>query len=261
MLARAGPGAELLAIVAEDDHRAGTPLGDAAEVVDRILRRLERNRVAKLLAAGEHLQDQAVFFGDIVAVELLFAETGVFEVEVVEHGVLDPRADDVGRERLLPDPLRHPHAADLGADAALQPVGVAGDLTDAIARRDHRHDRFEERPADNFNPPGGDQRAEAVDVLGMAGVEPLHQRAARMETNLQSFIPLEDVEERQIAVLVRLLEDSVEVADWLMVVQDEHKAQRLIHSGVKWGWRGGGGQWIRAASANRTIFAGFAWRG
>ena len=55
-----------------------------------------------------------------------------------------------------------------------------------------------------------------------------------METNLQPLVPFKDVEERQVAVLVRLLEDSVEVADWLMVVQDKHKAQRLIHGGVKW---------------------------
>ena len=68
----------------------------------------------------------------------------------------------------------------------------------------------------------------------MAGVEPLHQRAARVEADLQSFVSFKDVKERQVAVLVRLLEDSVEVADWLMVVQDEHKAQRLIHGGVKW---------------------------
>jgi hypothetical protein len=53
-----------------------------------------------------------------------------------------------------------------------------------------------------------------------------------MEADFQTFIALEDVEEREVAVLVRLLEHSVEVADRLMIVQDEHKAQRLIHSGV-----------------------------
>src|SRR5690606_20160545 len=121
--------------------------------------------------------------------------------------------------------------------------------------------RFEERPADDFDPAGGDEVRQTIDVLGMAGVEPLHQRAARVETNLQPLVTFKDVEERQVAVLVGLLEDSVEVADWLVVVQDEHKAQRLIHGGVEWGWRGGASLLNRAGVASRTIFAGFARRG
>ena len=44
-------------------------------------------------------------------------------------------------------------------------------------------------------------------------------------------ILLEDVEERQVAVLIRLLEDAVEIADRLMIVQDEDQAKRRTHDG------------------------------
>ena len=62
-------------------------------------------------------------------------------------------------------------------------------------------------------------------------------------------IALEDVEERPIAVLIGLLEDVVEVADGLMIVQDEDEAD-----GVRHRWRlaaGEGG--VGRASADELI--------
>ena len=46
MLLGVRPGAKLLAIVSKDDHGAGRLLGDAAEVVDRLVWLAERNGVA-----------------------------------------------------------------------------------------------------------------------------------------------------------------------------------------------------------------------
>ena len=47
----------------------------------------------------------------------------------------------------------------------------------------------------------------------MLRVEPLHQRAAGVQRDLQRLVAGEHVEKRPVAVLVGLLEDVVEVAD------------------------------------------------
>ena len=51
--------------------------------------------------------------------------------------------------------------------------------------------------------------------------QPFHQRAAGVQRDRQVRVLLEDIEKRAVAVLVRLLEDAVEIADRLMVVQDD----------------------------------------
>ena len=69
------------------------------------------------------------------------------------------------------------------------------------------------------------------------GVEPFQQRAAGVQAHLQIRIALEHVQERQVAVLIRLLEDVVEVADGLVVVQDEDEADGECDIG-RWCARG-----------------------
>jgi hypothetical protein len=52
-------------------------------------------------------------------------------------------------------------------------------------------------------------------------VEPLHEWSAGVQSDSQRVILLEDIEERTIAVFVSLLEDTVEIADRLMIMQDQ----------------------------------------
>ena len=60
-------------------------------------------------------------------------------------------------------------------------------------------------------------------------VEPLHQRAAGVQRDLQRVKRLEDLQERQVAVLVRLLENVVKVADRLVVVQGQAESDWIGH--------------------------------
>ena len=48
---------------------------------------------------------------------------------------------------------------------------------------------------------------------------------------------LQQVEEWSVAVDVGLLEDAVEVADRLVIMQDEDEAYGGVHRVVPWGWR------------------------
>ena len=67
----------------------------------------------------------------------------------------------------------------------LEPAGVAADLADAVAARNHRQDRLEIRPADNFDSAGCNEARQAVEVVGVMSVEPFHQRAAGVQGHLQ----------------------------------------------------------------------------
>ena len=59
--------------------------------------------------------------------------------------------------------------------------------------------------------------------------QPEHQRSRRVQRNLQFLIVLKDVQERQVTVLVGLLEDAVEIPNRLVIVQDEAKMNVVRH--------------------------------
>ena len=50
-----------------------------------------------------------------------------------------------------------------------------------------------------------------------------------MQRYLHVLVRLEDIQKRKIAILVSLFDDSIEVADGLMVVQDDAKTYRVSH--------------------------------
>ena len=164
-----------------------------------------------------------------MAGQLRLGQAGTLEVEVVQHGVLDAGVDQIAGERLLPDPLGHPKAADRGPQAVLQPAGVAANLADAVPRGNHRQDRLEIRPAEDLDPPLLDQLGQPVHVFGMMRGQPFHQRAAGVQRHLQRLVAAEDFQERAVAVVERLLEDVVEIADGLVVVQGQNEADAIGH--------------------------------
>ena len=76
-------------------------------------------------------------------------------------------------------------------------------------------------------------RPDPRDVLGLALDQPFQQRARGVQDEGDLGIALEHVEERQVAVAVGLLEDAVEVADGLVVVQGEDQAD-AGHERTSW---------------------------
>ena len=135
-----------------------------------------------------------------------------------------PGGDQVAGEALFPDALGNPHPADLGAEPVFQPFGEGANLADPIARRNHRQDRLVKRPADDLDPPRGDMAGQPIEIFRMMRVEPFHQRAAGVQRDPHVRILLEHIEKRPIAVLIGLLENAVEIADRLMIVQGEDEA-------------------------------------
>jgi hypothetical protein len=154
-------------------------------------------------------------------VKLVLGPPGVLEVKVVEHGVANPSVGDVAGEGLFPYPLGHPHPLDFGAEAAVEPVAIGRNLTNPVTRREHRKDRLEVGPTDDLHPARFDQGRKPIEILRVVAIEPLHQGATGMEGDAERRIRLEDFEERQIAILIGLLEDPIEVADRLMIMENQ----------------------------------------
>ena len=78
--------------------------------------------------------------------------------------------------------------------------------------------------ADDLDLPRRNEPRHAVEIVGMASVEPFGERAARVQAEPHAGMPLEQFEQWQVAVLIGLLDDVVEVADGLMIVEDEDEA-------------------------------------
>ena len=183
------------------------------QVLDRLLGRGKGNQVAQPLAAGKDRQQPALVLGEQIAAQLGVGQPGHLEVKIVQNGIFDAGVGQVAGQGLLPDPLGHPHAADRRAQPVLQPAAIGANLPDAVAGRDHRQNRFVERPAQDLDPTFAGQLRQPVHVFAVLGVEPLHQRTAGVQGDSQRGIAAEDFEEGQVAVLIGLLENVVEIAN------------------------------------------------
>ena len=157
-------------------------------------------------------------------------------MRIVENDVFRAGGGHVGCQALFPNPFRYPHAANLCAQAVFQIIAIAANLPDPIARGNHRQNRLEEGAADDFHSPRRHQRRQAIQIFRMMRIEPFDQRAAGVQRDLELRVAFEQIEKRPVAVLIGLLENTIEVADRLMIVQNEQKSNRMRHCSLAGQW-------------------------
>ncbi len=104
------------------------------------------------------------------------------------------------------------------------------DLPDAIARRNHGQDRLVERTAEHFDLAFADQTLEPFDILGFASHEPFEKRPARVQHEGNFPVFVQQFQPRLVAEPIRRFEDIVEIADRLVIVQRQDKAEG--HRGI-----------------------------
>ncbi len=217
------PGSELLAVVAETDDGRGDPLGNVAEIIHRLLRLGKRNCVAELLAARENLEQPPLVFGEVIAVQLVVAEAGAFEMVVVEDRVFNSRAGHVGGKVLFPDTLRHPHAADLGTEELFEVPRVGRNLAHPVVRGNSRQDRFVEGAANDFNLAALGQGPDRIDILAVRVGQPFQQATGNVKRNRNLRVIAKDFEKRSVTVAIGVLENPLEIADRLMNVNGQRQ--------------------------------------
>ena len=203
----------------------GPALGQPPQELVGRVRLLERDRVAERLGAGEDLEQPAVVLGQVVAEEVVSpssrrAGSGSRRGRCTR---CPPRRSP--RPGAAPRPARRPTSRGPGAEELLEIGRVSrgsarpGRGAGIIVRIGSKNPppRISTRPAST-------SAAHPRDVFGLLLDQPFQQRARGVQDERDLGIALEHVEERQVAVAIRRLEDAVEVADGLMVVQGEDQA-------------------------------------
>ena len=109
--------------------------------------------------------------------QLVVAQAGAFEMMVVEDRVFDSRAGHVGGEVLFPDPLRHPHAADLGSEELFEIPRVGRNLAHPVVGGNSRQDRLVEGAANDFDLAAFGQGPDRIDILAVRVGQPFEQAA------------------------------------------------------------------------------------
>ena len=224
----ARPHPELLAVVDHGDRPRPAP---ALEVAETLARVRERHQVAQALVDREHRHRRALLLGQVVAAERLGIEPGEREVRVVDEHELHAGLPQHPRQLRLPDPLGQPHPARGHAPVRLEEVGERLDLADLVPVRQERQDRLVEAAAQQLDLPVGGQAPQQVEGRTRARLEGLEQAPRAVHGQGQAAPgAIERLEEGMIGADDRLVDDAVEVADRLVVVDAEEEVERGRHS-------------------------------
>ncbi len=225
----ARPHPELLAVVDHGDRPRPAP---ALEVAEALARVRERHQVAQPLVDREHRHRRALLLGQVVAAERLGIEPGEREVRVVDEHELHAGLPQHPRQLRLPDPLGQPHPARGHAPVRLEEVGERLDLADLVPVRQERQDRLVEAAPQQLHLPVGGQAPQQVEGRTRAGLEGLEQAPRAVHGQGQAAPgAIERLEEGVIGPDDRVVDDGVEVADRLVVVDAEEEVEPVVTHG------------------------------
>ena len=101
------------------------------------------------------------------------------------------------------------------------------DLLHPVGARQRGEDRLVEPREEELQPAVGREPAELVEVARLVGLEPLEQRAGKMEDGGKELALGEPLQQRAVDVLHVLAEDVVEVPDRLVEMETEDEPERV----------------------------------
>ena len=115
------------------------------------------------------------------------------------------------------------------AEVPLDLVGHPHQLGDPVALGNGRQDRLEVAASEDLHLAACRDGANAFDEIGMLTDQPFEQGARVMKAHPDARMPLEGFDHRQVRGDVRFLDDPPEVADGLVVVEGQSKADTSRH--------------------------------
>ena len=221
------PGAEFLAVIAEDDVRRLTRarIGDLPQLCNYVLDIAPRNGVSQALAAGEEPYALALVLGDVVAVELIVAHAGHAKVRVVDERPLHAGVGERCGKGRLPDAFGEPQTGRRLPELLLEKARELVDLAALIGVEDHRQNRLVVAAGDHLDLAAIAQRAKPRHVLGPVCDDPVEEAAGVVERDANTRMAFERGEHRFVRLLVDLLDDEAVVPDRLVIVEHDAEMQ------------------------------------
>ena len=190
-----------------------------------ILHFRERNGVPHLSAAAEQSDAVTRVLGEHRQTRGPRIDSREPEVEVVHDDIFDPRSGEDRGDGRLPHPLGEPEPAGPGAREGFEPVVHRDDLGLDVGPAEDGYDGLVVPAREEFQPSLGAEGRHAPQVVGAAGLDPVEETAGMMHRQAYSGMPLDAFENGLVAVGVGLLDDFVEVAHRLMVVEAQGQLQ------------------------------------
>jgi hypothetical protein len=160
-------------------------------------------------------------------VKPLAGKPGHEEVTVIYQGVPDVRGGEIGRELWLPHPLSEPEPPGIGAKAAANGLVQPLDLLNPVAAGKRREHRLVKTGQEQLDLAVTYQAAELIEIASIVSLEPFQQRPREVQHSGEKLPRGQVLQQWAIDVLDVLLEDVVEIANWLVKVESKGKADRL----------------------------------
>src|SRR5690349_20889973 len=114
----------------------------------------------------------------------------------------------------------------MDAEAALNRLVQPLDLLDPVFSGKRRKNRLVEPGQEQFHLPIADQPAELIQVRRIMGFQPFQKRAREMEYDGKEAVARQTLQDRAVHVANVLLKHVIEVADRLVKMKTEDKADR-----------------------------------
>ena len=204
-LVRAGPGAELLAVVGVHDESRAL-IGSCAKLLHRLADVAERDEVPEPHTSREDDHGQALIFGDKGLAELLRPEARLKEMLVIEDRVGNTCLREERRQVGLPDAFRQPRPEGPLSEYRVHPVGKRPNLSDPVAAWHADQDRLVVPAGKELDLTSSDEVGQVADDVGSVGFEPVQERTGEVKTGLYFRVPIERGDERRIRPLGHILE-------------------------------------------------------
>jgi len=170
-----------------------------------------------------------VILGDAVGEQFVRFESCGEEVNVVENGIANVGFGQNGSELRLPDALSKPCAGRTLAKMVLEIVGETDELHALVRGRNGNENRLVEAAADHFDLAYFHQSLQTLEIFWAVFFNPGEQRTGIMETEVDTGMLLECLEEGQVATRVGLFKNMLEVAARLMGVDEQNQMELGRH--------------------------------
>ena len=150
-------------------------------------------------------------------------------MDIVHQGISDVGGGQRGRELRLPNAFREPRAGRTLAKMFFNVLGEQFSLLELVFRGNTHQDGLVKAATDHLDLAAGRQRPQSYEILGMICLNPGQKRTGIMQTQMNAGVLLQGFDKEEIATLVALFKNMLEIAARLVRMDDQDEMKFLGH--------------------------------